>query len=147
MAARIGRQWQPWLALGGFALLDNFAWEMLQAPLYRGMPQAAHWAAVLECGQATLGDAVITLAAYAVAAPWGGGRGWIGNPRGKPFAVYLATGLATTSALEIWNVYGRGRWAYAVSMPLVLGIGLAPLLQWVLLPPLTLWLARRHLGA
>jgi len=31
-------------------------------------------------------------------------------------------------------------------VPLLAGMGLNVWLQWLLLPPLTLWLARRHLG-
>lgn len=137
---------QPWLALAGFALLGNFAWEMLQAPFYRGMPEAAHWAAVVECGRATVGDVFITLLAYAAAIPWGGGRWWLGIPRWKPVGVYLAAGLGIMLILELVNVYGLGRWTYAERMPLVLGVGLTPVLQWVLMPPLALWLARRHLS-
>ncbi|MBA3443575.1 MAG: hypothetical protein H0T58_01795 [Gemmatimonadales bacterium] len=60
-------QWQPWAAIGGFALLLHF-------PLY------------------------------------------------------LASGLAITAGLEWLNVR------------------LAPSLQWIVIPILTLWLARRHLG-
>jgi len=37
--------------------------------------------------------------------------------------------------------------ALLISLPFVLGIGIAPLVQWLVLPLLTLWLARRHLGA
>ena len=38
------------------------------------------------------------------------------------------------------------RWEYAPLMPRVpwLGTGLAPLLQWLILPLLMLWMARRH---
>jgi hypothetical protein len=32
-------------------------------------------------------------------------------------------------------------------MPTVFGIGLTPLIQWLVLPPVALWLAARHLGA
>jgi hypothetical protein len=31
-------------------------------------------------------------------------------------------------------------------MPVLAGIGLAPLLQWLVIPPCVLWLAARHLG-
>lgn len=51
-----------------------------------------------------------------------------------------------TGTLEWLNVYVWQRWAYSPDMPLVLGIGLTPLLQWLLVPVLTLWLTRRHLG-
>jgi hypothetical protein len=33
------------------------------------------------------------------------------------------------------------RWTYAQAMPTILGIGVAPLVQWVVLPPLIVWSA------
>ncbi len=56
------------------------------------------------------------------------------------------TGLAVTVAPEWLNVHVWRRWAYGEDMPVVLGVGLTPLLLWVIVPLLTLWLARRHLG-
>ena len=44
-----------------------FTWEMLQAPAFTGMP--AGWlSATAVCAQATLGDAVIVLALFALGA-------------------------------------------------------------------------------
>ncbi|MBW3661220.1 MAG: hypothetical protein KY397_06260, partial [Gemmatimonadetes bacterium] len=56
--------------------------------------------------------------------------------------------VATTVLLEWLSVDVWRRWDYARSMPTLplTGTGLAPLLQWLLLPPLAIWLARRHLG-
>ena len=48
-----------------FALLLNFLWEVLQAPLFEGMAAAPHSAVISACLQATLGDAVIMLLAHA----------------------------------------------------------------------------------
>ncbi len=33
------------------------------------------------------------------------------------------------------NVYRAGSWGYTASMPMIFGIGLSPLLQWLILPP------------
>ncbi len=141
------RPWQPWAALGLFASLLHFVWEMLQAPLYADMASAPHWAAVLECARATGGDVLITASAYAGAAVWTHDRLWLGQARrGSGLVVFLGAGLVITSILEWLNVYVWRTWAYAPDMPLVLGVGLAPILQWLLVPPLILWLARRHLG-
>ncbi len=140
------RPWQPWAAVGGFALLLHFVWEMLQAPFFEDMATAPHWSAVLRCARASAGDVGIAWLAYAAAAWWAGRRSWLEEPGRTPFRIYLIVGLAVTVLLEWVNVYVRHTWAYADEMPLVLGIGLTPLLQWLLLPPLTLWLARRHLG-
>ena len=60
-------------------------------------------------------------------------------------AIVPRVGVAATAALEWWNVMLRHAWAYGAAMPTVAGIGLAPFMQWVLLPPLILWLARRHI--
>jgi hypothetical protein len=73
-------------------------------------------------------------------------RRWVGvRHRGGPLTVYLAAGLLITVGLEWFNVYARWQWAYSPEMPVILGIGLTPLLQWLLVPLLALWLARRHL--
>ena len=63
---------------------------------------------------------------------------------------YLADGLRNlmirdaTLPGEWLNVVVRQTWAYTEMMPQVpvLGTGLSPLLQWLLLPSLALWLAR-----
>ena len=140
---RVSSEWQPWTALAGFAFFGNFAWEMAQMPLFR-MRNPSGWAMLGECTQATAGDAVLTLMAYGVAALCHRRRRWLLAPVPIEGAVFLGVGVAATLALEWWNVTVRHSWAYSATMPTVAGIGLAPLAQWVILPPLTLWLARRH---
>ena len=138
--------WQPWAAMGLFAFLLHLAWEVFQVPLYRGMVDAPHWDGVVTCTRATFGDVVITLAAYGVVAAGVRNRLWLRDPRAGRLTVFLLAGLLMTAALEYGSVYMWGRWAYAPAMPTIVGIGVAPLLQWTVLPPITLWLARRHLG-
>ena len=140
--------WQPWLALGLAGLLLQFTWEMLQSPLYRHIGAATRWAAVQQCAQGALGDVVILWLAYALASAGMRDTRWLlAERRGAAMAVFLLAGVLTTVALEWVNVYARPRWAYTPAMPLLFGIGLAPLLQWVVVPPLALWLARRHLDS
>ena len=147
MLRRLAGWWQPWLALGLFGLLLHFVWEMLQVPFYEGMELADHWGAVLRCTRAALGDVLIGWVAYAFAAALARDPWWLtASHRWRPLTVLLGTGLLITGTLEWLNVYAWQRWAYSPDMPVVLGIGLTPLLQWLLLPVLTLWLARRHLG-
>jgi hypothetical protein len=139
--------WQPWLALGLFAFLLHFVWEILQASFYEHMGDARYWSAILQCTQATVGDVMITWTAYALAAASVRDRWWLGViDRRRALTIFLLAGLLITAALEAVNVYVWKRWAYSPSMPLVLGLGLTPILQWTLVPLLTLWLARRHLG-
>ena len=43
--------------------------------------------------------------------------------------------MAFTAWSEWYNVYRAGNWGYTASMPMIFGIGLSPLLQWLILPP------------
>ena len=43
--------------------------------------------------------------------------------------------MAFTARSEWYNVYRAGSWGYTTSMPMIFGIGLSPLLQWLVLPP------------
>lgn len=137
--------WQPWAAVAGFAFLLHFAWEMLQFPLYTGMAAARHDAATWMCVRATLGDVLIALLAFGAASAVARSRLWLARRQGAALAMYLAFGVGTTIAVEVLSVSYWGRWAYAPAMPVVLGVGLAPLAQWVVVPLLTVWLVRRHI--
>jgi hypothetical protein len=146
LAASLLTRAQPWTAVAGFGFLLHFVWEMWQAPMYRTMVQASHVEAVRVCSFATLGDALIELAAYAAGALVAGNSLWLVSFRGAAFGAYVGVGLLITVLLEWVNMYALERWAYAPHMPVLLGVGLAPLLQWLVVPPLVLWLAARHLG-
>ena len=130
-----------------FGFLLNYPWEMLQAPFFAGMPEMRHWDAVRECSWAALGDAGLLLGAFWTGAAVQRSRAWMARPRPAAVATFLTAGLLATVAFEwlateVWN-----RWQYAPSMLTlpVLGTGLAPVLQWLLLPPLVLWIVRRQL--
>jgi hypothetical protein len=51
-------------------------------------------------------------------------------------AVVLVAGEAFTIWAEWYNVYVLHSWAYAAGMPTILGIGVAPVAQWLVLPAL-----------
>lgn len=142
-------QWrwhQPWTALAMFSLLLNLPWELLAMPWYSQPLRPGNALRFpLECLQATAGDVVITLVSYGVACLVAR-RQWLGRPSRPAIAAYLGAGLGTTVVLEYVNVDLLRRWAYAPDMPTIAGIGTLPLAQWILLPPLVLWLARRHLA-
>ena len=139
----------PEFNLAVFALLLNFAWEILQAPLYAGMADMPHGQVTKTCLQATGGDAVIMLLAYGVVAVAARSRRWIVAATGWHVVWFVAIGVSITAAIE-WLAtrgYWIANWSYLPTMPLVpgVGIGLAPLLQWVVLPLLTVWFVRRQL--
>ena len=124
-----------WSAL---AFVANLAWEIAHVRLYTiwaaadGMDIA--WA-LLHC---TLGDVAIALAMFGLAgialrrADWPASRPWTGG------AIVVIGAMAFTAWSEWYNVYRAGTWGYTASMPTVFGIGLSPLLQWLILPPVML---------
>lgn len=137
----------PELPFALFALLLHFPWEILQAPLWVGMANLAHAEGVRVCTIAALGDVVIAVAAYWSGALAARSRLWLLAPPRAALIAYLLIGLVLTIAYEFVATGPLAFWEYAPSQPRlpILGTGLAPVLQWLLLPPLTLWLARTYL--
>ena len=121
----------------------NLAWEFAQLPLYALYADPDRGKIVRYVLHCTAGDVLIALGAYALAALVLGNWSWpLQNPlRGIVLAITLSLGY--TAAREWYHVYLDAAWAYSERMPLVFGIGLAPLLQWLLIPPLVLLIVRR----
>lgn len=142
-------QMAPEFNVALFAFLLNYPWEFLQVPFFSEMPNMAHWDAVLFCTRAALGDVLIALSAYWVVAGLRRRRGWLGQTDFHAILVFIAVGIVITIVLEWHATVLQQRWAYGELMPTLplLGTGLAPLLQWVILPPMILWLARRQMLA
>ncbi len=127
----------------GLAAALHLVWEIAQLPLYTlwDDPDRVRIAAyVLHC---LLGDVLIATTIYLLTAivfrdlAWPVRRPWTAG------AFMLAAGLGFTVFSEWVNVYRLGAWAYKPAMPLIAGIGLTPLLQWVVVPALMLFIARR----
>jgi hypothetical protein len=146
VAARAIPGWLP--ALRSYLLVSGFGnliWETLQIPLYTlwrtGSARDIAFA-VVHC---TGGDVVIATASLVVALVVVGERGW---PEERLTAVALVTGavgFAYTGYSEWMNTAIRGTWAYSPHMPVLpwLGIGLSPLLQWLVVPGGALYAAQR----
>ena len=118
-------------------LVLHFTWEMLQAPVFAPFAGSV-WAGTIRCFQAGLGDLLLASGAYVVTAfvfrrpMWlVQGEGWF-----TPAATWIAVSLLGTVVFERWAIES-GRWRYGPDMPTLLGIGLLPLLQWLIVPALT----------
>ena len=130
-----------------FSFMLNMIWEFWQTPFFTGLAHAHHWDAVVMCTRAALGDALITLLAFWTVSGCSKTRRWVMNPVRWQKLMFTAVGLLVTIALEILATRVLDRWHYAEAMPLVpvIRVGLLPILQWLLLPPLVLWFVRRQL--
>ncbi len=140
----------PELPLAGFAFLLNFPWEIIQSPLFEGMSSMPHRNAVQYCTRATFGDVVITVMAFWVAAAASAqGRGWLQQSGRVPIAIFVTVGLSISIAIEVLATSGLWLegWTYSAEMPILWGVnvGLAPVLQWIILPPAAVLLTRRQL--
>ena len=121
-----------WSAL---AFVLNMVWEISHVGLYTLWKEADGLRIAWSVFHCTLGDVVIAVAGFGLAAivlwraNWPVSRPWAGG------AIVVIGAVAFTTWSEWYNVYRAGAWAYAASMPLIFGIGLTPLLQWLILPP------------
>ena len=132
-----------------FALLLNFPWEVLQAPLFAGMAEAPFFEAIKGCSRGTLGDMVIMLIAYEGVSLVARRRDWVLAPDRRQLALFIAIGVSITAVIEGLATRGHWvqNWTYSPNMPVVPGvnIGVTPLLQWVVLPLLVIWFVRRQI--
>ena len=127
------------LLVPGFGL--SLVWEVLQSPFYTDTFTSPWITVALNRLHCAGGDAVILLTAFwIVALRWG--RFWVRLPHWVPSMTFLALGVGYTTGSEYVNVFVRESWAYSRWMPTVAGIGLVPLLQWVVVPSVSVQLAR-----
>lgn len=142
--------WLPEFNVVLFGLLLNYPWEFIQAPLFEGMAERPHWEAVTACTRAALGDALIMLFAYWGVAVLGRGRAWIAAPSWRDAVLLSSIGVSITVVIEWLALHGwwLAGWRYSALMPIIpgLGVGLVPVLQWVVLPPLVVAFVARQLG-
>ena len=140
----------PEVDLAFFALLVHFPWEIGQSPLFVEMSSAPFWNGLLGCTFAAFGDVLISLISYWAAAAVSG-RHWLERPRMAPFTIYMIIGVGITILVEWLATQGRWfeGWTYGPAMPVMpwLDVGLVPVLQWLVLPPIVLALASRRLRA
>lgn len=125
-----------------FAAL-HFGWEMAQSRWFSSMEGLPFWRATSLCARATLGDLAITATSFALAAAVGRSLRWpVHRQYGLPAAIFILAGLTITAGYEIFAL-SSGRWRYSDEMPAVGGVGLLPLLQWLLVPLVELAVMRR----
>ncbi len=137
-----------WLGFLRRYLLVSFflhmVWEFVQMPLYTLWFEAGALKIALYGLHCTAGDAAIASAALMTALLIAGEGDWPGTAYFKVAILTILIGFAYTVYSEWLNVYIRKSWAYAPAMPLVppFGIGLSPLLQWLVVPVLVLFYCR-----
>lgn len=127
------------------AVALNYLWEIGQSPLYAGMKNWDNrwW----HCFVPSLGDGVLLLIIYAIGGTAFARSDWYLRPTRRAYGLMLATGLCLGLGIEWLAIYVLHRWAYAADMPILpgLGVGVVPIVQVLLLPPLVFGLAAKLL--
>lgn len=119
-------------------------WETAQLPLYTVWYQKGWGYILYSVVHCTLGDLLILVISYELVALLNRNRQWVDRTILWNGLAFTALGAGYTIYSEVINVYIEKTWAYTDVMPIVpiIGIGLAPLLQWLIIPPILLWLTR-----
>jgi hypothetical protein len=144
-AARLTGTLEWPIAVSGFFL--NFFWEMAQSAWYVDVTRKTYQEILVSRLHCTLGDVAILLVAYWITAGLVRNRYWVAALRPRDLAAFTGLGLGYTMVSEWVNVDLRSAWGYADTMPRLpwIGTGLAPVLQWLILPTMTARVARRLL--
>jgi hypothetical protein len=129
----------------------NLAWEALHVRLYTLWDEAQVAYIAFSVVHCTLGDILIgSLALLLSLVLLREARVTYWHWR-RIAALTVLLGAAYTVFSEWMNITILRSWAYSERMPTLtfggLQVGISPLLQWLFLPPLSLYLARRGLAA
>lgn len=127
------------------SLFLHLAWEVLQLPLYTiwSDPLGKRAFAVFHC---TIGDLMIAGLSLLVALAFASKAEWPQSSLQPVWLLMLTFGIGYTIYSEWLNVSVRGAWAYSSLMPTLplVGIGLGPLLQWLIVPTTAMRIATGH---
>jgi hypothetical protein len=132
-------------ALFVVSVILNYFWEIGQGFLYVGMDS---WENIWwHCFVASLGDGLVVWTIHAAGWSFFRRADWFMYPQLKSYGVMLITGLIIAVAVEWLAVHVLQRWTYTADMPVLPGanIGIAPLLQMLILPPLIFHIVARGL--
>ncbi|MDP3257161.1 hypothetical protein [Bosea sp. (in: a-proteobacteria)] len=140
--------WLSWLRryLAASAI-GHLAWEIVQLPLYTIWSTGSLREQAFAIAHCTAGDLIITTAAIVAALVVLGDIDFPAQRHWPVIALTLIFGLAYTIFSEWLNTVVWTSWSYSEWMPVLdlfgFRLGLTPVLQWVFVPALAMWLAMR----
>ncbi len=129
-----------------FSFLLNFTWEVLQTPFFddRGAEINTIIWYRLHC---TFGDILISLGCFWLVSLIFRSRMWFLKLTTIKMVLFIAFGVSYTAISEMRNVRIVESWAYSDLMPVIpyIGVGVVPLIQWIIIPIILLFIVRRQL--
>ncbi|MFE8071030.1 hypothetical protein QQM79_08215 [Marinobacteraceae bacterium S3BR75-40.1] len=130
------------LMVWGLNFFLHFFWEMMQAPFFVELTQATHAEVVWLGTRAAIGDAFIALIAYTGATLAARNALWPAKEWPvRAFVTWLLIGILITLVVEVWATDAGQRLPNTEAMSRLpqLNIGLLPVLQWLVIPILSLF--------
>ena len=125
------------------AFIINFTWEIIQSPLYNVAYYSVQHIAF--CALASVADVIMVILIYFSFALIYKNPLWIKNLTALRIFILMLVGAIGAIVAEIRHL-SAGNWAYNKSMPIlpVVDVGLAPVLQFMLLPALIYYLSYKR---
>ena len=122
--------------------LLNLVWEVAQLPLYAIWREARPTTIAYAVAHCTVGDVMIGTVALVAALILNRAGEYARWPVRRIAVLTAALAVSYTLLSEFLNL-ALGSWAYSPWMPVLpwVGVGLAPLVQWLTVPGAALWWA------
>jgi hypothetical protein len=122
------------------AFLLNFAWELIQIPLYQGSSYSVNFIGF--CAVASIADVIMVLLLYLGFALILKNMFWVEFLNTQQIIFVILTG-GTGAILSEMRHLSLGNWVYADAMPIIpyINVGIPPVLQFMVLPLLTYFLS------
>jgi hypothetical protein len=128
-----------------FAFLLNFVYEVWQAPYYEFYRSPTFADKVNDLMHCTFGDGVIILFSSWAVSALVRSRDWVLHPTLKLTFLFSSIGLLITLVIETYRINISRVYGVSMLAVPVLGMSSLALIQWIILPPFILYLARRHM--
>jgi hypothetical protein len=121
----------------------HLIWETLQVPLYTLWATGTARDIAFAVSHCTGGDVLIAAFSLVAALALFGSNHWPVANNARVFATMTTFGVGYTIYSEWLNTTKRASWAYSDLMPVlpVIGTGLSPALQWVVVPLIAMRIA------
>lgn len=132
-----------------FVASANFLWEIGHLPLYTIWQNGTWGEIAFAVAHCTGGDILIAATALLIALLAFGSARWPDQRYMTVAVCAVIVGLGYTLFSEWLNTTVRRSWAYTDLMPTMpaIGVGLSPVAQWIAIPLVAFWQARRVTAA
>ena len=128
-----------------FSFLVFATWEWVQTPFFVDVTRDINtivWYRI----HCTFGDILILSSSMLAVGILTKRAAWFLQPDTRQLVLVTLIGVGYTLFSEYRNVHLAGNWGYSEYMPTLFGIGLVPVIQWLVLPVFILYITRRFVS-